>query len=130
MGVLEINQFLNHLVSERKVYGSTQNQALSAILFLYRHVLYIDLDESILSGFRPHRTITIPTVLSPDEVERVIDNLPGVYKIIGQIMYGSGLRVMETMRLRVKDIDFANRQIIVRDGKGGNNRGRLTVGYR
>lgn len=122
MGVQEINQFLNHLVSERKVSGSTQNQALSAILFLYRHVLYLKLDESILSGFRPHRTTTIPTVLSPDEIERVIDNLVGVYKIIGQIMYGSGLRVMETMRLRVKDIDFANHQILVRDGKGGNDR--------
>lgn len=122
MDVLEINQFLNHLVSERKVSASTQNQALSAILFLYRHVLHLALDESILTDFRPHRTITVPTVLSRDEIERVIENMSGVYKIIGQIMYGGGLRIMETMRLRVKDIDFANHQIIVRDGKGGNDR--------
>lgn len=122
MGVLEINQFLSHLVSERKVSGSTQNQALSAILFLYRHVLRLALDEAILIGFRPHRTITVPTVLSIDEVERVIKNLSGVYKLVGQIMYGSGLRIMETMRLRIKDIDFDHRQIIVRDGKGGNDR--------
>lgn len=122
MGVTEINQFLTHLVSDRKVSGSTQNQALSAILFLYRHVLYLELDESILAGFRPHRTITVPTVLSQNEIERVIENLHGVYKLIGQIMYGGGLRVMETMRLRVKDIDFANHQIIVRDGKGENDR--------
>jgi integron integrase len=122
MGVQEINQFLSHLVSDRKVSASTQNQALSAILFLYRHVLFQKLDESILSGFRPHRTITIPTVLSPDEIACVLNNLLGVYKIIGQIMYGSGLHVMETMRLRVKDLDFANHQILVRDGKGGNDR--------
>jgi integron integrase len=85
-------------------------------------VLHLALDESILTDFRPHRTITVPTVLSRDEVERVIENMPGIYKIIGQIMYGGGLRVMETMRLRVKDIDFANHQIVVRDGKGGNDR--------
>jgi integron integrase len=72
--------------------------------------------------FRPHRTITVPTVLSRDEVECVIEHMLGVYKIIGQLMYGGGLRIMETMRLRIKDIDFANHQIIVRDGKGGNDR--------
>jgi len=122
MGTHEINQFLSHLVTDRKVSSSTQNQALSAILFLYRHVLHIELDESILSGFRPHRTRTIPTVLSKDEVKRVIGCMSGVYKVIAQIMYGGGLRVMETMRLRIKDIDFANHQIIVRDGKGDNDR--------
>lgn len=122
IGVTEINQFLSHLVSERKVSASTQNQALSAILFLYRHVLCLDLDETMLTGFRPQRTITVPTVLSQNEIEQVLENLDGVYKLIGQVMYGSGLRVMETMRLRVKDIDFAHHQIIVRDGKGGNDR--------
>lgn len=122
MGVTEINQFLSHLVSEKRVSASTQNQALSAILFLYRYVLHLELDESILTGFRPQRTITIPTVLSQNEIEQVIENLHDVYKLIGQVMYGGGLRVMETMRLRIKDIDFANHQIIVRDGKGGNDR--------
>lgn len=122
MGVVEINQFLSHLVSDKKISGSTQNQALSAILFLYRHVLHIELDETILAEFRPHYAKTIPTVLSKEEAKRVIGNMTGVSKILAQIMYGGGLRVMETMRLRVKDIDFSNRQIIVRDGKGDNDR--------
>jgi integron integrase len=122
MGVQEINQFLSHLVSDRKVSGSTQNQALSAILFLYRHVLHLELDEAILSNFHPHRVKTMPIVLSKKEVRRVLDNMIGTYKIIGQIMYGSGLRVMETMSLRIHDIDFDNRQIIVRDGKGDTDR--------
>ena len=122
MGIPEINQFLSHLVSDKKISTSTQNQALSAILFLYRHVLHVELDSSLLPEFRPHHAKTVPTVLSKEEVKRVMDNLSGVYKLIAQIMYGGGLRVMETMRLRVKDIDFANHQIIVRDGKGDNDR--------
>jgi integron integrase len=122
MGPHEINQFLVHLASEREVSPSTQNQALSAILFLYRHVLFIELDESHLSEFRPQRTKAVPTVLSKEETRRVIGELSGVYKLIAQVMYGGGLRVMETMRLRVKDIDFDNHQIIVRDGKGENDR--------
>jgi integron integrase len=122
MGLPEINQFLAHLVLDRQVSASTQNQALSAILFLYRHVLHIQLDESALAEFRPQRTKVTPTVLSKDEAGRVILHLVGVYKIMAQIMYGGGLRVMETLRLRVKDIDFDNHQIIVRDGKGGDDR--------
>lgn len=122
MGVDEIGQFLTHLATNKKVSASTQNQAFSAILFLYRHVLHIELDELALAEFRPQRAKTIPTVLSKEEVKRVIRNLTGVYKIIAQIMYGGGLRVMETMRLRVKDIDFDNHQVIVRDGKGENDR--------
>jgi integron integrase len=122
MGIPEINQFLSYLVSNKKISASTQNQALSAILFLYRHVLHIELDEASLSEFRPQHTKTIPTVLSKEEAKLVIGKMTGVYKIIAQIMYGGGLRVMETMRLRVKDIDFANHQIIVRDGKGDNDR--------
>jgi len=122
MGVPEIGQFLTHLVSNREVSASTQNQAFSALLFLYRHVLHIELDELELTQFRPHRAKTVPTVLSKAEVKRIFANLTGVYKLIVQTMYGGGLRVMETMRLRVKDIDFDNRQIIVRDGKGENDR--------
>ncbi len=122
MGAPEINQFLTHLASEKKISASTQNQALSAILFLCRHVLHIELDETGLAEFRPQRAKTVPTVLSKDEARRIIGNMTGVYKIIAQIMYGGGLRVMETMRLRVKDIDFDNHQIIVRDGKGENDR--------
>src|SRR6266498_888240 len=122
MGISEIGQFLTHLASDKEVSASTQNQAFSAILFLYRHVLHIDLDELILAQFRPRRAKTIPTVLSRDEIKRLIANLTGTPKLIALVMYGGGLRVMETMRLRVKDIDFDNHQIIVRDGKGENDR--------
>ena len=122
MGAPEINQFLTHLASEKKISTSTQNQALSAILFLYRHVLHLELDEASLSEFRPQRAKNVPTVLSKDEVKRVLGNLTSVNKLIAQVLYGGGLRVMETMRLRVKDIDFDNHQIIVRDGKGEDDR--------
>lgn len=122
MGIAEIGQFLAYLASEKEISTSTQNQALSAILFLYRHVLHIELDELALTQFRPQRAKTVPTVLSRDEVKRLLDNLTGTPKLIAQVMYGSGLRVMETMRLRVKDIDFDNHQIIVRYGKGENDR--------
>src|SRR5215208_7079860 len=122
MGVEEIGQFLTHLAAEKDVSASTQNQAFSAVLFLYRHVLHIDLDEAALARFRPQRSHTVPTVLSKDEVKRLLANLTGTSKLIAQVMYGGGLRVMETMRLRVKDIDFDNHQIVVRDGKGENDR--------
>jgi len=122
MTVLEINQFITHLVVERKVSESTQNQALSAILFLYRHVLQITLDETALTSLRPQKSKRVPTVLSKDEVRAVIANLHGVHQLMAQILYGSGLRLMECLRLRVKDLDFDNRQIIVCDGKGGDDR--------
>ena len=122
MGAPEINQFLTYLASEKKISSSTQNQALSAILFLYRHVLHIGVDEASLAEFRPQRAINVPIVLSKDEVKRVLENMTGIHKLIAQVMYGGGLRIMETMRLRVKDIDFDNHQIIVRDGKGEDDR--------
>jgi len=122
MGAQEIKQFIAHLVSDKKVSASTQNQALSAVQFLYRYVLNMDLDENILNLLRPQQAKTVPVVLSKEKAKLVISKMTGVYQIIAQILYGSGLRIMETMRLRVKDIDFANRQIIVRDGKGGSDR--------
>jgi integron integrase len=122
MGFPEIRQFIAHLVSEKKVSSSTQNQALSAVLFLYRHVLHIQLDESGLAEIRPQKAKSIPVVLSKEEVKSVIIKLTGVPQLITQVMYGSGLRIMEVLRLRVKDLDFANRQIIVRDGKGDDDR--------
>jgi site-specific recombinase XerD len=100
MGLPEIRQFMIHLVSDKKVSASTQNQALSAILFLYRHVLHIQLDEANLSEFRPGKTKTVPVVLSKEEVKAVLANLNGVYQLVAQLMYGSGLRVMEALRLR------------------------------
>ena len=122
MGVTEINAFITYLVNRKTISASTQNQAISAILFLYRSVLNIELDETALIPIRPTRPRRVPTVLSKDEAKIVIGRMSGVYKLMTQIMYGSGLRLMEVMRLRVKDLDFANRQIIVRDGKGENDR--------
>jgi integron integrase len=122
MGVPEIGQYLTHLATKQQVAASTQNQAFSAIIFLYRHVLNIQLDELQLAELRPQRSKTVPIVLSKEEVKRLIANLTGTNKLIAQVMYGGGLRVMECMRLRVKDIDFDNHQVIVRDGKGENDR--------
>lgn len=122
MGAGEIGQFLTHLASGKEVSASTQNQAFSAILFLYRHVLHLELDETALAGFRPQRSRTVPTVLSKNEVKRLLADLTGTPRLMAQVMYGGGLRVMETLRLRVKDIDFDNHQIVVRDGKGENDR--------
>jgi len=125
MGILEIREFIAHLVIEKKVSASTHNQALSSILFLYRHVLHIPLEETSLAEFRPHKAKTVPVVMSKAEVKSVVANMTGVYKLIAQIMYGGGLRVMETMRLRIKDIDFANHQVIIRDGKGEDDRSTI-----
>lgn len=122
MAAPEINQFITHLVVERKASASTQNQALSAILFLYRNVLKIDLDETAIAFLRPQKGKRVPTVLSKDEARAIIARLTGPYKLMVQIMYGSGLRLMECLRLRVKDLDFENHRIIVYDGKGGDDR--------
>lgn len=122
MGVAEINDFITSLANQKKISASTQNQAISAVLFLYRHVLSIQLDEIALIPIRPTKPKRVPTVLSKDEAKKVIAKMDGIYKIMAQIMYGSGLRLMEVIRLRVKDLDFANRRIIVRDGKGENDR--------
>jgi integron integrase len=122
MGVAEINQFIRHLVVERKASASTQNQALSAILFLYRNLLQIELDDNALNFVRPKRGKRVPTVLSVQEARAIISYLTGPYKLMVQLMYGSGLRLMECLRLRVKDLDFDNRRILVYDGKGGDDR--------
>jgi len=122
MSTDEINAFISHLALEKKVAASTQNQALSAVLFLYRYVLKIELDEAALNLVRPQKPKRVPTVLSKGEAKKVLENLGGVYRLMAQLMYGSGLRLMEVLRLRVKDLDFANHQIIVRDGKGENDR--------
>ncbi|RLD05485.1 MAG: integron integrase [Chloroflexota bacterium] len=122
MGAKEINAFLTHLALEKKVAPSTQNQALSAILFLYRYVLNIEFPQNVLIYSRPKNRKHVPTVLSKNEAKAIIQQMDGIYRLMTQIMYGSGLRLMEILRLRVKDLDFANRQIIVRDGKGGDDR--------
>ena len=122
MGVIEINQFITHLVVDRKASASTQNQAISAILFLYNNTLHIELDKSSLNFIRPKRGKRVPNVLSVSEVRTIITHMTGVHKLMTQIMYGSGLRLMECLRLRVKDFDFENHRIIVYDGKGGDDR--------
>lgn len=120
MGALEIQDFLGYLATQRKVAASTQNQALSAILFLYREVLDKEVDPIILSSAkRPER---LPTVLTHEQVISIIDQLSGTYRLMGQLLYGSGLRLMECVRLRVKDVDFDYRTITVRDGKGEKDR--------
>ncbi len=122
MGVPEINQFITHLVVERKASASTQNQALSAILFLYRSLLNMPLDEEALNFIRPKKGKRVPVVLSRDEARAIVASMMGPYKLMVQVMYGSGLRLMECLRLRVKDIDFENHRILVYDGKGGDDR--------
>jgi len=121
MGVQEIQAFLTHLAIEKNVSASTQNQALSAILFLYRHILHQEI-QFPTDIVRAEKSRTLPTVLTHTEALAVINHLTGVTKLMTQILYGSGLRLMECIRLRVKDIDFGNRQIIVRDGKGEDDR--------
>lgn len=122
MGANEINAYLSHLANQENVAASTQNQALSAILFLYNYVLQIELNREALAYSRSRKKKYVPTVLSKDEIQTVINNMEGNYRLMAQIMYGSGLRLMEVLRLRVKDIDFAHQQIVVRDGKGGDDR--------
>src|SRR5699024_1081181 len=121
MGQAEIEAFLTHLAVERHVSASTQNQALNAILFLYREVLGIKLPwmENVVRAKRPKR---LPVVLSVQEVNQVLAHMQGTNRLLASLLYGSGLRLMEAMRLRVKDIDFNYRQIMVRDGKGQNDR--------
>ena len=120
MGEEEIRAFLTHLASDRNVAASTQNQALSAILFLYREVLHKELEPLLVTGAkRPER---LPTVLTRVEVERVLSYLTGTHKLMTQLLYGSGLRLMECVRLRVKDLDFDYRTVTVRDGKGEKDR--------
>ena len=116
-----INAYLTYLATEGNVSVSTQTQALSAILFLYRHVLQQDLDY--LNGFRrANKPRKIPVVFSAAEVSEVLGHLSGTSALAAQLMYGAGLRVMEALRLRVKDVEFEYRQITVRDGKGGKDR--------
>jgi integron integrase len=121
MGESEVTAFLSHLASARNVAVSTQNQALSALLFLYGEVLGRDL--GFLDGIeRPQRTPRVPVVFTRDEVQRVLAQLEGDFGLMAELLYGSGLRLMECVRLRVKDIDFGYRQIVVRDGKGAKDR--------
>jgi len=121
MGAAEIEAFLTYLAVERSVAASTQNQALAALLFLYREVLSVNL--SWLENFRPaKKSSRVPVVLTKDEVKTIIGQIEGTNWLIANLLYGAGLRLNEALRLRVKDIDFGFQQIVVRDGKGGKDR--------
>lgn len=121
MGRLEIEAFLSHLASDRHVSPSTQNQALSALLYLYTAVLEMPLEGSI-DAVRAKRPKHIPTVLSQLEIQRLLDGMTGSPKLVVQLLYGSGLRVQEALTLRVHQLDFANGWINVIGGKGSKDR--------
>ena len=117
MGAPEVETYLSYLANEKKVSPSTQNQALSALLFLYKQVLGVDLPW-LTDLDRAKRSRRIPVVLTRSEIGKILGLMHGTNKLIASLLYGSGLRLMEGLRLRVKDIDFEYQQIIVRDGKG------------
>jgi integron integrase len=121
LGPKEVEAFLTHLAVEGKVTASTQNQAKSAILFFYRHVLEVELPwlDAIESAKQSHR---LPVVLTQDEAQALLQRMSGVTGLVAKLLYGSGLRLMEAVRLRVKDLDLKRLEILIRDGKGGKDR--------
>ena len=121
MGAAEVEAFLTHLAVARNVSSSTQNQAKSALLYLYKEVLGVELPwlDNVTQAKVPQR---MPVVLTQAEVQAVLSRLDGTMWLIASLLYGSGLRIMEALRLRVKDVDFARREILVREGKGFKDR--------
>lgn len=124
MGAPEVEAFLSHLATTANVSASTQNLALSSILFLYKEVLAVDLPwlEGVTRAKKPQR---LPVVMTRDEVRQVLAHMQGTHHLMASLMYGTGMRLMECVRLRVKDVDFARREILVREGKG--NKDRVTM---
>jgi integron integrase len=127
MAEAEIARFLSNLAAESHVSASTQNQALNAVLFLYRHVLRKDIGyvNGVVRANRPKR---LPTVLTRQEVRSILGNLAGLEWIMTLLLYGAGLRLMECLRLRVKDVDFSSNEIRVRSGKGDKDRVTMLPG--
>lgn len=121
LGGAEVEDFLSRLATERRVAASTQNQALAALLFLYREVLRVELPwmDAVVRAKRPRR---LPVVLSVEETKRLLSVMEGRTWLIASLLYGTGMRLMECLRLRVKDVDFARNLILVREGKGGKDR--------
>lgn len=121
MGAAEVEAFLTHLAVERNVSASTQNQAKSALLYLYKEVLGVELPwlNNVTQAKVPQR---MPVVLTQVEVQAMLSRMDGTMWLIASLLYGSGLRIMEALRLRVKDVDFARREILVREGKGFKDR--------
>jgi integron integrase len=121
MGQIEVERFLAHLANERHVSVSTHKQALCALLFLYREVFGQELPWMQDLG-RPKSRVRVPTVLSREEVSRFLGSIDGTSGLIARVLYGTGIRLMECLRLRTKDIDFDRSVIVVREGKGGKDR--------
>lgn len=121
MGAAQVEAFLTHLAVDRNVSASTQNQAKSALLYLYKEVLGVELPwlDNVTQAKVPQR---LPVVLTQAEVQAVLSRMDGTMWLIASLLYGSGLRIMEALRLRVKDVDFARREILVREGKGFKDR--------
>lgn len=124
LGKEHIEGFLSDMALNKNYAASTQNLAMSAIVFLYKHVLDIPVTETI-EAVRSKKPVRLPVVMSRDEVEAVLNHMFGETGLMGRLMYGAGLRLMEVIRLRVQDIDFGNRLLMVRDGKGGKDRSTL-----
>ena len=121
MGKPEVEAFLSHLAINRNVSASTQNQAFNAIVFLYKQVLGVDFDLDIRAS-RARKSVRLPVVLSRQQVADIIDTLSGAPNLMAKLMYGCGLRSLEVIRLRVHDIDFDQKHIIVREAKGNKDR--------
>lgn len=121
MGAPKVEAFLTMLATERKVSTSTHNQALSALLFLYRAVLDIDLPW-LNNINRPAQKRRIQSVLTKEEVAALLGFMPGITQLLGRLLYGTGMRLMEGLWLRVKDVDFDRHVIVVREAKGGKDR--------
>lgn len=121
LGVEAVEAFLSTLVSRRHASASTQNQALAALTFLYRHVISRPLDAPV-KALKAKQYKPVPSVLSVGEVRKLLDCMTGIPKLMAELTYGSGMRVSETSGLRVQDLDFAHRRIVVRDGKGRKDR--------
>ncbi|MGD9200324.1 MAG: integron integrase [Chitinispirillia bacterium] len=120
-GEKKIEAFLTYLSREKNVAPSTQNQALNALVFLYKHVLKQPLNDKI-NAERATKKVKIPVVLTQDETKRIIYSMTGIHQLVVKLLYGSGLRIIECLRLRVHDIDFSMKSLVVRNGKGGKDR--------
>lgn len=124
MGAAEVAAFLTHLAVDRQVSASTRNQAKSAILYLYKEVLQVQLPwlDEVVQAKAPKR---LPVVLTPCEVRELLMHMQGTTGLVARLLYGTGMRLLEALRLRVKDVEFSRREIVIREGKG--NKDRVTV---
>ncbi len=122
MGAREVERYLSHLATQEQVAVSTQKQALNALVFLYRDVLQAPLGDNSLAPIRSKRKVHPPTVLTVEEVERIFTKMQGTHLLMAQCIYGSGMRLMECIRLRIQDVDFGQGKFFIRGGKGGKDR--------